>query len=54
MSKSPFKGKYDTAVDPISAFEILQRRLAEGDALPSAGSARRKADMQRSAVGHDR
>lgn len=39
MSKSPFKGKYDTAVDPISAFEILQRRLADGDAVPPAGSA---------------
>jgi DNA helicase HerA-like ATPase len=38
MSKSPFKGKYDTAVDPISAFEILQRRLADGGALPPAGS----------------
>ena len=30
MSKSPIKGKYDTRVDPISAFEILRRRLAEG------------------------
>jgi uncharacterized protein len=39
MSKSPLKGKYDTAVDPISAFEILQRRLADGGALPPAGSA---------------
>jgi len=39
MSKSPLKGKYDTCVDPISAFEILQRRLAEGGALPPAGSA---------------
>jgi len=39
MSKSPFQGKYDTAVDPISAFEILQRRLAKGGALPPAGSA---------------
>jgi DNA helicase HerA-like ATPase len=39
MSKSPFKGKYDTTVDPISAFEILQRRLAEGGALPPAGPA---------------
>ena len=39
MSKSPFQGKYDTGVDPISAFEILQRRLAKGGALPPAGSA---------------
>jgi hypothetical protein len=38
MSKSPFRGKYDTAVDPISAFEILQRRLADGGTLPPAGS----------------
>ena len=30
MAKSPLKGKYDTSVDPISAFEILQRRLAGG------------------------
>ena len=36
MAKSPVKGKYDTAVDPISAFEILQRRLAGGGALPPA------------------
>ena len=33
MAKSPLKGKYDTAVDPTSAFEILQRRLAGGGAL---------------------
>jgi uncharacterized protein len=39
MSKSPFRGKYDTCVDPISAFEILQRRLADGGALPPSGSA---------------
>jgi uncharacterized protein len=39
MSKSPLKGKYDTRVDPILAFEILQRRLAEGGALPPADSA---------------
>jgi uncharacterized protein len=32
ISKSPLKGKYDTRVDPISAFEILQRRLAGGAA----------------------
>jgi DNA helicase HerA-like ATPase len=35
ISKSPLKGKYDTRVDPISAFEILQRRLA-GGAVPAA------------------
>jgi DNA helicase HerA-like ATPase len=36
MAKSPLKGKYDTSVDPISAFEILQRRLAGGGALQPA------------------
>jgi hypothetical protein len=35
IAKSPLKGKYDTSVDPISAFEILQRRLA-GGAAPAA------------------
>jgi DNA helicase HerA-like ATPase len=39
MAKSPFKGKYDASVDPISAFEILQKRLAAGGALPPAGAA---------------
>jgi DNA helicase HerA-like ATPase len=38
IAKSPFKGKYDTAVDPVSAFEILQRRLAGGSAVPTAAS----------------
>ncbi|HEX3502053.1 MAG TPA: helicase HerA-like domain-containing protein [Xanthobacteraceae bacterium] len=37
IAKSPFKGKYDTAVDPNSAFEILQKRLAEGGGLPAPG-----------------
>src|ERR1700758_5581146 len=37
IAQSPFKGKYDTAVDPNSAFEILQKRLAEGGALPGPG-----------------
>ena len=36
MAKSPFKGKYDTTVDPNSAFEILQKRLATGGSLPPA------------------
>jgi DNA helicase HerA-like ATPase len=36
IAKSPIKGKYDTAVDPISAFEILQRRLAGGAAPAGA------------------
>jgi uncharacterized protein len=43
MSKSPFRGKYGTAVDPISAFEILQRRLVDGSELPPTGSPSDKA-----------
>jgi DNA helicase HerA-like ATPase len=39
IDKSPLKGKYDTTVDPNSAYEILQKRLAEGGALPPAGGA---------------
>jgi DNA double-strand break repair helicase HerA and related ATPase len=39
MAKSPLKGKYDTRVDPVSAFEILQRRLAGAAApLPTGAS----------------
>ena len=38
IAKSPLKGKYDTPVDPISAFEILQRRLAGGAAPPPVGA----------------
>jgi DNA helicase HerA-like ATPase len=37
IARSPLKGKYDTAVDPNSAFEILQKRLAEGGGLPAPG-----------------
>src|SRR5437868_15038460 len=29
LAKSPVKGKYDTAVDPESAYEVLQKRLHE-------------------------
>src|SRR4029077_18529808 len=43
ITKSPLKGKYDTAVDPTSAFEILQRRLAGGGALPSPAAPGRSA-----------
>jgi uncharacterized protein len=39
IDKSPLKGKYETTVDPNSAYEILQKRLAEGGTLPSAGGA---------------
>jgi uncharacterized protein len=38
IDKSPFKGKYDTTVDPNSAYEILQKRLASGGALPPVGA----------------
>jgi DNA helicase HerA-like ATPase len=38
IDKSVFKGKYDAPVDPNSAYEILQKRLAEGGALAPAGT----------------
>jgi hypothetical protein len=38
IDKSPLKGKYDSAVDPNSAYEILQQRLASGGALPPPGA----------------
>jgi hypothetical protein len=38
IDKSDLKGKYDTPVDPNSAYEILQKRLAEGGALAPAGT----------------
>jgi hypothetical protein len=38
IAKSPFKGKYDTTVDPNSAYEVLQKRLAAGGALPQPGA----------------
>jgi DNA helicase HerA-like ATPase len=38
IDKSPFKGKYDATVDPNSAYEILQKRLASGGALPPIGA----------------
>src|SRR4051795_10905122 len=37
IARSPVKGKYDTAVDSESAYEILQKRLA-GTAAPEEGS----------------
>ncbi|MFL6791590.1 MAG: helicase HerA-like domain-containing protein [Bradyrhizobium sp.] len=36
MNNSPVKGKYDTAVDAESAYEMLQRRVA-GTAAPAEG-----------------
>ena len=45
MNKSPVKGKYDTAVDAESAYEMLQKRVA-GTAAPadaaSGGGGRRR------------
>src|SRR3979411_2929957 len=38
MDASPVKGKYDTAIDAESAYEILQKRVA-GTAAPADGSA---------------
>jgi DNA helicase HerA-like ATPase len=38
IAKSPLRGKYDTRVDPVSAFEILQRRLAGGAPAPTGAS----------------
>src|SRR5271169_6101551 len=38
MDASPVKGKYDTAIDAESAYEILQERVA-GTAAPADGSA---------------
>jgi uncharacterized protein len=37
MENSPVRGKYDTAIDAESAYEILQKRLA-GTAVPADGS----------------
>src|SRR5829696_5435107 len=37
ISKSPVKGKYDTAVDAESAYEMLQKRVA-GTAAPANGA----------------
>src|SRR6202795_693327 len=37
MDKSPVKGKYDTAIDSESAYEVLQKRVAGTAAGDSAG-----------------
>jgi uncharacterized protein len=39
IAKSPLKGKYDTPVDPESAFEILQKRVGGGAAAGESGEA---------------
>jgi hypothetical protein len=40
MAKSPVKGKYDQAIDPESAYEVLQRRVQEtgSTSAPPAGA----------------
>jgi DNA helicase HerA-like ATPase len=38
MDKSPVKGKYDTAVDRESAFEVLQKRVAGTAASPGTAA----------------
>src|SRR3954449_132536 len=38
IDKSPVKGKYETAIDSESAYELLQKRLAAG-ATPAGGAA---------------
>jgi DNA helicase HerA-like ATPase len=38
MDNSPVKGKYDTAIDSESAYEMLQKRL-DGNVAPADGSA---------------
>jgi DNA helicase HerA-like ATPase len=38
MAKSPVKGKYDTAIDSESAYEVLQKRVA-GTAAPAGTAA---------------
>ncbi len=38
IAKSPLKGKYDATIDPQSAYEILQKRLAAGGGLAPAGA----------------
>ena len=36
MAQSPVKGKYDQAVDPESAYEVLQKRVQSGTAMAPA------------------
>jgi DNA helicase HerA-like ATPase len=35
IGKSPFKGKYEQAVDPESAYEVLQKRVQSSGAAPA-------------------
>src|SRR4051812_1462884 len=34
IAKSPLRGKYDSAIDPESAYEVLQNRVKTGAAVP--------------------
>jgi len=44
IAKSPFKGRYDQAIDPESAYEILQKRVARGGGrVPTRRPRRRRA-----------
>ena len=40
IAKSPIKGKYDQAIDPESAYEILQRRVGQTPDSPKAPTSR--------------
>ncbi len=40
IAKSPIKGKYDQAIDPESAYEILQRRVGQTPAPSGAPTSR--------------
>ena len=57
IAKSPLKGKYDQAIDPESAYEMLQKRMQTGAAArpaagPSgAGAGRRRQAAASAAVG---
>ena len=42
MDASPVKGKYDTAIDAESAYEILQKRVSGTAATAEGGSVRRR------------
>jgi DNA helicase HerA-like ATPase len=44
MAKSPVKGKYDTAIDRESAFEVLQKRVAGTAASPGTAAGGASAD----------
>jgi DNA helicase HerA-like ATPase len=39
IAKSPFRGRYDQAIDPESAYEILQKRVHGGAAAAGGGAA---------------